>query len=128
MSAWPEAGPGTVVLLVAMVWFNLLAVRVVEPSLAERTHGTSNSCAFFRKARPLPVDQAGQAVLGPGLMAAAGLTFFAFVLRPRALVGPGHLTLEVLLAEQGSGAGIPGYRVDLSRLVSVLPWLKRRFF
>ena len=34
-TAWPEAGPGSVVLLIAMVWFNLsLAVRVVGPTVS----------------------------------------------------------------------------------------------
>ncbi|DAC33525.1 MAG TPA: hypothetical protein D7I05_06205, partial [Candidatus Poseidoniales archaeon] len=34
-TAWQNAGPGSVLLLIAMVWFNLsLAVRVVEPSVA----------------------------------------------------------------------------------------------
>ncbi|MBL72271.1 MAG: hypothetical protein CMB41_03820 [Euryarchaeota archaeon] len=122
MSVWPEAGPGTVVLLVAMVWFNLsLAVRVVEPSLARADP------RYLEQLRLLPQGQtlAGRIqawwaqLLGPGLMAAAGLTF-TFAFTSFALVrwlAPDTLTLEVLLAEQGSGAGIPGYRVDLSRLV-----------
>ena len=119
---WPEAGPGTVVLLVAMIWFNLsLAVRVVEPSVSR------TDPRYHEQLRLLPKGQTVlgklQAwwwpLLGPGLVTAAGLTF-TFAFTSLALVrwlAPDTLTLEVLLAEQGSGAGIPGYRVDLSRLV-----------
>ena len=119
---WPEAGPGTVVLLVAMIWFNLsLAVRVVEPSVARADP------RYLEQLRLLPhghtfvgrVQAWWAPLLGPGLIAAAGLTF-TFAFTSFALVrwlAPDTLTLEVLLAEQGSGAGIPGYRVDLSRLV-----------
>ena len=121
-SLWPEAGPGTMLLLVAMVWFNLsLAVRIVEPSVSRADP------RYLEQLRLLPGGQTrlGRArtwwwpLLGPGLTAAAGLTF-TFAFTSLALVrwlAPDTLTLEVLLAEQGSGAGIPGYRVDLSRLV-----------
>jgi len=121
-AAWPEAGPGSVVLLVAMVWFNLsLAVRVVEPTVSRADP------RYLEQLRLLPEGQTllGRLrawwlpLLGPGLTAAAGLTF-TFAFTSFALVrwlAPDALTIEVLLAEQGSGAGIPGYRVDLSRLV-----------
>ena len=121
-TAWPEAGPGSVVLLTAMVWFNLsLAVRVVEPTVSradprylEQLRLLSEGQTMVGRLRAwwLPL-------LGPGLTAAAGLTF-TFAFTSFALVrwlAPDALTIEVLLAEQGSGAGIPGYRVDLSRLV-----------
>ena len=63
-------------------------------------------------------------------MAAAGLTF-TFAFTSFALVrwlAPDTLTLEVLLAEQGSGAGIPVTGLTSAGWSSVPPWLKRRFF
>ena len=121
-TAWQNAGPGSVLLLIAMVWFNLsLAVRVVEPSVARADP------RYLEQLRLLPEGKTllGRLrawwfpLLGPGLTAAAGLTF-TFAFTSFALVrwlAPSALTIEVLLAEQGSGAGIPGYRVDLSKLV-----------
>jgi len=115
-------GPGSTVLLVAMVWFNLsLVTRMLTPVLSR------TDPAYLEQLRLLPhgtslwlrIRAWWWPVLGPALGAAAGLTFtFAFtsfaVVR---WLAPEATTIELLLAEQGSGAGIPGYRTGLSRLV-----------
>jgi thiamine transport system permease protein len=121
-SATSLLGPGSLVLILAMIWFNVsLMTRMLTPALAR------TDPAYLEQLRLLPQGKNRWRrlwvwwwpVLGPGVAAAAGLTFtFAFtsfaVVR---WLAPEATTIELLLAEQGGGAGIPGYRTSLSRLV-----------
>ena len=115
-------GPGGWLLLLATVWFNLsLVTRMLTPALAR------TDPAYLEQLRLLPAGRSRlgrigawwMPLLGPGLVAAAGLAF-TFSFTAFALVRwltPDAATIELLLAEQGGGAGIPGYRTALSRLV-----------
>lgn len=111
-----------IALLLAHAWFNLaLVIRFVEPKIS--TLPPRYEDAF----RLLPVGsnpfqrlvQFWWPMLKTSILSAFVFTFI-FSFTSFALVrwlAPGMWTLEALMATEGGAAGIPGYRVDVSRLV-----------
>ena len=120
-SGWNHPGH-FLALIIAHAWFNLsLMIRFVEPTLS------SLDPAWEEQLSVLPQGQSRVArmkylwipVIGPAVFCAAALSFL-FSFTSFALVKwltPTSYTLESLMAEAGSAAGIVGYRIDSSELI-----------
>ena len=121
LSGWNHPGH-FFALILAHAWFNLsLMIRFIEPTLStldpaweEQLSVLPSGKSKLKRLRILWIP-----VLGPAVLCAGALSFL-FSFTSFALVKwltPNNNTLESLMAEAGSSAGIVGYRVDSSELI-----------
>lgn len=121
LSGWNHPGH-FFALILAHAWFNLsLMIRFIEPTLSTLDPAWEEQLAVLpsgksklKRLRILWIP-----VLGPAVLCAGALSFL-FSFTSFALVKwltPNNNTLESLMAEAGSSAGIVGYRVDSSELI-----------
>lgn len=121
LSGWNHPGH-FFALILAHAWFNLsLMIRFIEPTLStldpaweEQLSVLPSGKSKMKRLRTLWVP-----ILGPAVLCAGALSFL-FSFTSFALVKwltPKNNTLESLMAEAGSSAGIAGYRVDSSELI-----------
>ena len=109
-------------LIIAHAWFNLaLVIRFVEPKIATMPPRYEEAFRMLPAGKsPLQrVTTFWWPMLKTPILSAFVFTFI-FSFTSFALVrwlAPGMWTLEALMATEGGAAGIPGYRVDVSRLV-----------
>jgi len=121
LSGWNHPGH-FFALILAHAWFNLsLMIRFIEPTLSTLDPAWEEQLSVLpcgksklKRLRILWIP-----VLGPAVLCAGALSFL-FSFTSFALVKwltPNNNTLESLMAEAGSSAGIVGYRVDSSELI-----------
>ncbi len=111
-----------IALLIAHAWFNLaLVIRFVEPKVSTLPPRYEDAFRML-PAGTSPIQRITQfwwPMLRTSIMSAFVFTFI-FSFTSFALVrwlAPDLWTLESLMATEGGAAGIPGYRVDVSRFV-----------
>jgi len=111
-----------IALLIAHAWFNLaLVIRFVEPKVSTLPPRYEDAFRML-PAGTSPIQRITQfwwPMLSTSIMSAFVFTFI-FSFTSFALVrwlAPDLWTLESLMATEGGAAGIPGYRVDVSRFV-----------
>ena len=111
-----------IALLIAHAWFNLaLVIRFVEPKIATMPPRYEEAFRMLPAGKS-PFQRLSKfwwPMLKTPILSAFVFTFI-FSFTSFALVrwlAPGMWTLEALMATEGGAAGIPGYRVDVSRLV-----------
>ena len=121
LSGWNHPGHFAALIL-AHAWFNLsLMIRFVEPTLATLDPAWEEQLTMLPdgKSKWKRIRSLWAPVLGPAVMCAGALSFL-FSFTSFALVkwlSPNNNTLESLMAEAGSSAGIVGYRIDSSELI-----------
>ncbi len=111
-----------IALLIAHAWFNLaLVIRFVEPKVSTLPPRYEDAFRML-PAGTSPIQRITQfwwPMLRTSILSAFVFTFI-FSFTSFALVrwlAPDLWTLESLMATEGGAAGIPGYRVDVSRFV-----------
>ena len=120
-SGWNHPGH-FLALIIAHAWFNLsLMIRFVEPTLSSLDPAWEEQLSMLPqgKSRIARMKYLWIPVIGPAVFCAAALSFL-FSFTSFALVKwmtPASHTLESLMAEAGSSAGIVGYRIDSSELI-----------
>ena len=120
-SGWNHPGH-FLALIIAHAWFNLsLMIRFVEPTLSSLDPAWEEQLSMLPqgKSRIARMKYLWIPVIGPAVFCAAVLSFL-FSFTSFALVKwmtPASHTLESLMAEAGSSAGIVGYRIDSSELI-----------
>ena len=120
-SGWNHPGH-FLALIIAHAWFNLsLMIRFVEPTLSSLDPAWEEQLSMLPqgKSRIARMKYLWIPVIGPAVFCAAALSFL-FSFTSFALVKwmtPTSHTLESLMAEAGSSAGIVGYRIDSSELI-----------
>ncbi|MDA9828184.1 hypothetical protein N9C12_00660 [Candidatus Poseidoniaceae archaeon] len=120
-SGWDHPGH-FLALILAHAWFNLsLMIRFIEPTLSTLDPAWEEQLTVLPsgKKKWVRIRTLWMPILGPAVMCAAALSFL-FSFTSFALVKwltPNNHTLESLMAEAGSSAGIVGYRVDSSELI-----------
>ena len=120
-SGWNHPGH-FLALIIAHAWFNLsLMIRFVEPTLSSLAPAWEEQLSMLPqgKSRIARMKYLWIPVIGPAVFCAAALSFL-FSFTSFALVKwmtPASHTLESLMAEAGSSAGIVGYRIDSSELI-----------
>lgn len=121
LSGWENPGH-FLALILAHAWFNLsLMIRFVEPTLATLDPVWEEQLSLLPggKTKFLRIKNLWIPVIGPAVMCAASLSFL-FSFTSFALVKwltPNNDTLESIMADAGSSAGIVGYRIDSSELI-----------
>ncbi len=121
ITGWVNPGH-FIALIVAHVWFNTsLVMRFIEPMLATMDRTWEEQLRFLPAGRTLVsrIKIFWAPILGPALICASMLCFI-FSFTSFALVRwltPNQDTLETLMANSGSSAGIYGYRIDTSEIV-----------
>lgn len=121
VSGWQHPGH-FIALIIAHAWFNLsLMIRFVEPTLSSLDPAWEEQLSMLPggKSRVSRLKNLWIPVIGPAVLCAASLSFL-FSFTSFALVkwlAPTSHTLESLMAEAGSSAGIVGYRIDSSELI-----------
>ena len=120
-SGWNHPGH-FLALIIAHAWFNLsLMIRFVEPTLSSLDPAWEEQLSMLPqgKSKIARMKYLWIPVIGPAVFCAAALSFL-FSFTSFALVKwmtPASHTLESLMAEAGSSAGIVGYRIDSSELI-----------
>ena len=121
VSGWSHPGH-FLALIIAHAWFNLsLMIRFVEPTLSSLDPAWEEQLSMLPqgKSKIARMKYLWIPVIGPAVLCAAALSFL-FSFTSFALVkwmAPTSHTLESLMAEAGSSAGIVGYRIDSSELI-----------
>jgi thiamine transport system permease protein len=121
VSGWQHPGH-FIALITAHAWFNLsLMIRFVEPTLSSLDPAWEEQLSMLPggKTRISRLKNLWIPVIGPAVLCAASLSFL-FSFTSFALVkwlAPTSHTLESLMAEAGSSAGIAGYRIESSELI-----------
>ena len=120
-SGWNHPGH-FLALIIAHAWFNLsLMIRFVEPTLSTLDPAWEEQLSMLPggKSRVSRLKYLWIPVIGPAIFCAAALSFL-FSFTSFALVKwltPTSHTLESLMGDAGSSAGIVGYRIDSSELI-----------
>ena len=121
ISGWDHPGH-FLALIIAHAWFNLsLMIRFVEPTLSSLDPAWEEQLSMLPqgKSRIARLKYLWIPVIGPAVLCAAALSFL-FSFTSFALVKwltPTSFTLETLMADAGSSAGIAKYRIDSSELI-----------
>ena len=121
LSGWNHPGH-FFALILAHAWFNLsLMIRFIEPTLSTLDPAWEEQLSVLPsgKSKMKRLQTLWIPILGPAVLCAGALSFL-FSFTSFALVKwltPNSNTLESLMAEAGSSAGIAGYRIDSSELV-----------
>ena len=121
LSGWNHPGH-FFALILAHAWFNLsLMIRFIEPTLSTLDPAWEEQLSVLPsgKSKMKRLQTLWIPILGPAVLCAGALSFL-FSFTSFALVKwltPNSNTLESLMAEAGSSAGIAGYRIDSSELI-----------
>tara|TARA_Y100000766_G_scaffold284372_1_gene302676 strand:+ start:7840 stop:9648 length:1809 start_codon:yes stop_codon:yes gene_type:complete len=121
ISGWNHPGH-FLALIIAHAWFNLsLMIRFVEPTLSSLDPAWEEQLSMLPngKTRIARIKYLWIPIIGPAVLCAAALSFL-FSFTSFALVKwltPTNFTLEALMAEAGSSAGIVNYRIESSELI-----------